>query len=59
MSTENKILIRQAILFNPNIAQGLKGGSTWFDDAITEFSGLTGLPEIFLRQNIDQIRNWI
>lgn len=59
MNTENKILIRQALLFNPELAQGLKRGSKTFDDAITEFSGLTGLPEIFLKQNIDLIRNWI
>lgn len=59
MSTENKIVIKQAILFNPEVAEGLKRGSKTFDDTITEFSGLTGLPEIFLRQNIDQIRNWI
>lgn len=59
MNTENKILIRQAIQFNPEIAAGLKRNSKNFEETITEFSGLTGLPEIFLKQNIDLIRNWL
>lgn len=59
METHNKIVVKQALLLFPEIGAGLKRGSKNFDESITEFSGLTGLPEIFLKQNIDLIRNWI
>lgn len=59
MSTENKIIIKQAILLFPEIAAQLKRNSKTVDIAIEEFAEVTGLQPVFIKQNIDQIRNWI
>lgn len=62
MNTENKIIIKQAIILFADEAKELKGlrnGTPEFDKSVREFAKITGLTDTFIRLNIDLIRNWI
>lgn len=59
METHNKIICKQAILLFPDISKQLTRNSKTIDKAIEDFADVTGLQPIFIKQNIERIRNWI
>lgn len=59
MSTDNKITIRRILSTNETLCRLLQRNSPDTDKGVLELSKLSGLPENFIRLNIDTIRNWI
>jgi len=58
MSTENKITIKKWIENNASDAKKINN-SAQEASAISQMSLGTGIPEIFIQQNLKQIKNWI
>jgi len=64
MELTNKIAIRKWISNNPQLSQDLsikaeKNDIEHFNHSVYFLSLQTGISQEFIKQNIDQIRNWI
>ena len=58
MQTETKITIKKAIEKHPLVAAQLKARDVK-EDVIDNFAQLCGLDAVFIKFNLQTIRNWI
>ena len=59
MELHSRISIKKVIEKNPDLASQLQRDSKTLADAIIEFAALAKVSEIFIKQNLGVIRNWL
>lgn len=59
IETNTRITIKKAIDNHPLIAKALRLNTPELDNDIEKFADITGINAVFIKQNLQQIRNWI
>lgn len=59
MELTARINIKKVIEKNPELAKELERDSKTLDTAIPKFAELAKVSEIFIKQNLGVIRNWL
>lgn len=59
IETNTRITIKRAIEKHPVLSKGLTYNGNTLEADIVSFACITGLQPEFIKQNLQQIRNWI